>query len=283
MRVSWIKRGLIGIFVLVLLVFFFSPQVQAQDVSVSVSVDPKEAATVAGSTITFEVEVTNESSDVDTFLLKVGDNAGWGLKLSENLLEDVENGTSWAVTLTVTIPENAMLGTRDNVTVTVISQTNPDISSSVSCTARVSLFGVELSILPSEIIKPPGEDATFIVTVKNTGRKVDNYTLEITEGALTKWDPTLDEESFENVAPGENRMTTLVVAVPDDAEEGEWLNVSINASSEADDDVNAVGFCKTKTPMETNWGYFFTGVGVVVAAGVVVVVLWKGPLAGAGG
>lgn len=277
------KKGLAGLFVLALFAFFFPSQVQAQDVSVSVSIEPKEEATTVGSTCTFEVEVTNEGSDVDTFLLEFSDNADWDLTFSENLLENVEDGTSWTVTLTVTIPEDATPGARDNITVTVTSQTDPNISDSASCTARVSLFGVELYISPSKIVKSPGEDAIFIVTVRNVGEKVDSYALKIVGGALTRWYPTLDEDFFENVAPGENRMTTLTVSIPEDAEEGDWLKVLIKAISKTDDDVFRLGGCMTKTPMGTNWDYFFTGVGVVVAAGVVIVILWKGPLAWAGG
>jgi len=272
--------GLVSLFVLVLLIFSLPPKVQAQDV-VSVSIYPQERHAKVGTGCTFNVTVNNAGRGADNFSLKASDNLGWDLTFSENLLEVPENGHSTA-TLTVTIPENIETYTEDNILITATSQREPTLIENASCKVAAVHLGVELSISPSENIQPSGAIATFEVTVKNIGNVTDNYTLKAAESASTgqSWKPTLSENFIEGVAPGENRTTTLTMTVPMNIEQGDWSTVTVTATSQTDDLTRDVSKCTAKTPMETNWGYFYTGIGVVVVAGVIVVMLWKGPLAG---
>jgi len=272
--------GLVSFFVLVLLIFSLSPKVQAQG-GVSVSIDPQEQQAQVGTACTFNVTVNNAGRGADNFSLEASDNLGWGLVFSENLLEVSENGYS-TVTLTVTIPENVELYTEDNIIVIATSQREPTLTRNVSCKVVAVSLGVKLFVFPSENIQPSGEIATFEVTVKNTGNVIDNYRLKATESFSTgqSWKPTFGENFFWDVAPGENRMTTLTVTIPSGIEQGDWSVVTVTVTSQTDDSTRDVLNCVAKTPMETNWNYFYTGIGIVVVAGVIVVVLWKGPLAG---
>jgi len=273
--------GLVSLFVLVLLIFSLSPKVQAQG-GVSVSIDPQERHAQVGTGCTFNVTVNNAGRGADNFSLEASDNLGWGLMFSENLLEVPENGHGTA-TLTVTIPENVELYTEDNILVIATSQREPTIISRASCKVAAVLLGVKLFISPSENIQPPGEIATFEIVVKNIGEYVDNYRLKATESASTgqSWEPTFGENFFEDVAPGENRTTTLTMTVPREGiEQGDYSVVTVKVTSQTDDSTYDFSSCTAKTPMETNWNYFYTGIGIVVVAGVIVVVLWKGPLAG---
>ncbi|MFQ6078432.1 MAG: hypothetical protein ACE5NJ_04755 [Thermodesulfobacteriota bacterium] len=281
MDMRW-KAGLVSLFIMALFTFFFPSQVQAQvGSSVSVSIEPKERAAKVGKTASFEVKVNNEGRKADTFLLKVSDDAGWGPMFENNLLEVPENLYATA-TLTVTIPENIKLYTEDNILVTAISQTDPTLTVRASCRAIAVLLGVEVSVLPSENIQPPGEVATFRITIKNIGESVDSYRLEVKEISFAgrSWEPTPGEDFFEDVTPGENRTTTLTARIPENAEEGDWSTIKVRVISQTDDRVFDFSSCTAKAPMGTNWEYFATGIGVVVAAGVIIAVLWKGPLAG---
>lgn len=272
---------MVSIFVLVLLLFSFSPKVQAPIVYLpSVSINPSKQHAKMGTECAFNVTVKNTDRSADNFSLVASDNLGWGLMVSENLIEVSENG-SGTVTLTVTLPENIELYTEDNILVTATSQREPAIISSASCKAA-GLLGVTLHISPSENTQSPGGTATFMITVANTGEYVDNYRLKAAESASTSqsWKPTFGENSFV-VAPGENRTTTLTMKVPmENLEQGDWSTVTVTVTSQTDDSTRAVLECTAVTPMETNWNYFYTGIGIVVVAGVIVVMLWKGPLAG---
>jgi uncharacterized membrane protein len=273
--------GLVSLFVLVLLIFSLSPKVQAQGV-VSVSIDPQERRAKVGTGCTFNVTVNNAGRGADNFSLEASDNLGWGLMFSENLLEVPENGHGTA-TFTVTIPENVELYTEDNILVIATSQREPTIISRASCKVVAVSLGVKLFISPPENIQPPGEIATFEVTVQNIGKVIDNYRLKAKESQSTgqSWKPTFGENFFEGVAPGENRTTTLTMTVPREGiEQGDYSVVTVTVTSQTDSNIYDVSHCTAKTPMETNWNYFYTGIGIVVVAGVIVVVLWKGPLAG---
>lgn len=142
--------------------------------------------------------------------------------------------------------------------------------------------GVSASITPSENIRPPGEIATFEITVSNTGDVVDNYRLTAKESQSTgaSWKPTFVENSFLNVTPGENRTTTLTMTIPSGIAQGDWSTVTVTVASLTDNSIFCILSCTAKTPMETNLNYFYTGIGIVIVAVVIVVMLWKGPLAG---
>jgi uncharacterized membrane protein len=272
--------GLVSLFVLVLLIFSLSSKVQAQG-AVSVSIDPQERRAKVGTGCTFNVTVNNAGRGADNFSLEASDNLRWGLVFSENLLEVPENGYSTA-TLTVTIPENVELYTEDNIIVIATSQREPTLTRNISCRVVAVSLGVKLFISPSENIQPPGGIATFEIIVKNIGNTIDNYRLKATESASTgqSWKPTLGENFFEDVAPGENRTTTLTVTIPSGIEQGDWSTVYVKVTSQTDNSIYDFPSCTAKTPMETNWNYFYTGIGIIVVAGVIVVVIWKGPLAG---
>jgi subtilisin family serine protease len=104
--------------------------------SVEVSISPSYQSGQPGENLDYIVTVVNFGNVEDNYDLTVSDNAGWTLKLSDNLLENVSAGENRAATLRVTIPENAKVGTRDNVTVTVISQENAQISNNAGCIAH---------------------------------------------------------------------------------------------------------------------------------------------------
>ena len=272
---------MVSLFVLVLLIFSLPPKVQAQG-AVSVSIDPQERHAKVGTECTFKITINNpEGRGTDNFLLEASDNLGWDLTFSENLLEVPENSKSTTI-LTITIPENVELYTQDNIIVIATSQREPTLIRNVSCRVVAVSLGVKLFISPSENIQPPGEIATFEVTVKNIGKATDNYRLKATESASTgqSWEPTFSENFFEGVAPGENRTTTLTLTIPRNVEQGDWSTVGVWVTSQTDDSTHDFSSCTAKTPMETNWNYFYTGIGIVLAAGVIVMVLWKGPLAG---
>jgi uncharacterized membrane protein len=208
---------------------------------------------------------------------------GWDLTFDNNLLEVLENLPN-TTTLTVTIPENVELYTVDNIIVTVTSQREPTLIRSASCKVVAVSLGVQIFVSPSENIQPPGEIATFEITIMNIGEVNDNYRLEVTEKIPfgRSWKPTPDENFFDDVTPGENRTTTLTATVPENADEGDWSTIDVKAISQTDDLVFDIWSCKAKAPMKTDWGNFFTGVGVIVVTGIVVAILWKGHYLGAG-
>ncbi len=101
---------------------------------------------------------------------------------------------------------------------------------------------VTVAISPSEKDGENGQIITFTVTVTNTGTISDNYGLTIEDD--TGWNPTLDDDFFWNVMPGENYATTLRVSIPGDAVSGTEGNVTITVISQVDPQVSFENSCR---------------------------------------
>ncbi len=119
-----------------------------------------------------------------------------------------------------------------------------------------------------------GETCSFEITVTNEGDNIDNYTLEVSDNA--GWSLELQENQGKDVNPGESWITTLSVTVPKETEVGFQNEVTIKAINSAGVEKNSVVMIGVLRGDVTNWGYVATGVGIVTAAIVIVLVLWKG-------
>ena len=101
-------------------------------------------------------------------------------------------------------------------------------------------LGVSVSISPSENSGLPEMELTYTVVTKNTSGVPDNYDLTVTDNE--NWGPTLDDNQFLNVEPGENGTTTLRVTIPVDAEDGAEDLITVTATSK--ENISDNGSCK---------------------------------------
>lgn len=128
----------------------------------------------------------------------------------------------------------------------------------------------------SAILAVAGKTCSIEITVTNEGDSVDDYILDVSDNA--GWNLELQENRWTNVSPGEIRVTTLSATIPEDAEIGFQDNVSIRVIGSVGAEDNYLWMVGVLRGDVTNWGYVATGAGVVVAAFVIVLVLWKGGL-----
>jgi hypothetical protein len=110
------------------------------------------------------------------------------------------------------------------------------------------VVGVDISISPSEKEGAPGVTLTYEVTVKNTGDFTDNYLLENADNS--GWILELDNRRLDNVAPGENRTTTLTVVIPENAELDAEDNINITVTSMENPGVSDSASCIARV---THW------------------------------
>ena len=208
---------------------------------VQVAITPPSQENDNGGTLKYDVLVKNLGNVQENFQLTRGDNTGWTLILDNNWLL-IPNGDNRTTKLNVSIPSNAIGGTWDNIWVKATSKDNAAVFDNKSCLAHVRVVhGVEVSISPSENGAENGQTVTFTVTVKNTGINPDNYNLTVIDNA--GWGLTLDNNRFENVLFGENRKTTLRVAIPDNATLGTHDNITLTATSQGDPSVKENTSC----------------------------------------
>ena len=101
--------------------------------------------------------------------------------------------------------------------------------------------GVSVSISPSYQSWAPGKTLTYTVTVTNARTENDNFDLEVIDNE--NWGPSLSENRFENVPPGENRQTTLSVTIPGGAAHDTRDNITVIATSQGDNTVKDNASC----------------------------------------
>ena len=197
---------------------------------VEVSIEDSYQENENGGTLTYTVTVANTGNVPDTYTLENSDTMGWSLGLGNTSLEvpESENRTT---TLTVAIPENTIPGTRDNITVRAVSQSDNTVTDSDSCIAQAKILtGVEVSIFPENRIGVPGEKLTYTITVTNIGVENDNFDLKVSDNE--DWGLSLSDNLLENVQPGENRILTLSVTIPEDAVPPTEDNITVTATSQ---------------------------------------------------
>jgi len=102
-------------------------------------------------------------------------------------------------------------------------------------------LGVSVSISPSENSGLPGEDLTYIVVIKNASEVIGNYTLTVSDNE--NWDPTLDDNLFLDVGPGENRATILRVHIPENAGPS-TDDITVTATSQENENIWDNDACK---------------------------------------
>ncbi|MBA7613695.1 hypothetical protein ES703_20951 [subsurface metagenome] len=91
-------------------------------------------------------------------------------------------------------------------------------------------LGVSVSISPSESGGLPETMLTYTVVTNNIGIVTDNYTLTVSD--TENWNPTLDDNLFLNVGPGENGTTTLRVTIPVDANDAAEDIITVTTTSQ---------------------------------------------------
>jgi uncharacterized membrane protein len=209
---------------------------------VEVSIWPSYQSGTPGATINYTVMVKNTGNVKGDYGLENGDDLGWTLVLSQSLLENIQPNENKTVTLSVTIPYNAAGCTIDNVWVAATSTENENVRDNENCQAHAAVVrSVDASISPREDNGVPGTTLTYTITVKNTGNVLENYNL--TAGDNENWGPSLSENRLKNVEPGENKDVTLSVTIPDNAVPCMVDNITITATSQADNTVSASASC----------------------------------------
>jgi len=202
---------------------------------VTVSISPDNQSGWFGEDLSYTVTVTNTGDNDDNYDLTVRDTENWGPTLSKYRIENIQPGKDENVTLTVTIPSTAMPCTEDNIILTATSHWDNKVSENSSCTAHcVGKYGVDVSISLDNQSGLPGATLDYIVTVRNTGNVLDNFVLTVSDNL--GWGPTLDDYLLV-IPQGENWTTTLRVHIPENAVGCTNDNMTVTATSQADNTV----------------------------------------------
>ncbi|KUO39611.1 MAG: hypothetical protein AVW06_03485 [Hadesarchaea archaeon DG-33-1] len=100
-------------------------------------------------------------------------------------------------------------------------------------------FSVNVSVAPAFQSGLPGENLEYTVTVRNLSNVDDNYDLIVQD--TENWSLSIDQSIM--VPSLENRTTLLTVTIPEDATGCTSDNVTVNATSKADNTLSDNGSC----------------------------------------
>jgi uncharacterized membrane protein len=217
----------------------------AENVGVRVTIDPASKSGAPGEELDFLVTVTNTGMNTDTFTLTATDTENWGPTLSISSTTLAAGASRQNIRLSITIPSTADEG--DSTTITV-GATGTGYENDASCIAHAKVVrGVDVSISPESQTGRPGKTLMFTVTVKNTGEVECTYDLTVSDDAL--WGARLDENVL-TILPGDNTVVIISVTVPNDAIENEFTQITVTATSRADDTVSASDTCRAVATVE---------------------------------
>ena len=141
----------------------------------------------------------------------------------------------------------------------ILQQTAEDLGSAgrdtvygyglVSADEAVPIYGVGVSISPSDQSASLGATLEYTVSVINQGNVADNYALTVSDNA--GWGPTLSDNSL-TIPGGENGITTLTVVIPENALDGIEDNVTVTATSQTDNTASASASCIAEALVTAN-------------------------------
>ena len=206
--------------------------------SVSVSITPPSENGANGQTLIYTVTVSNTGNVDDTYTLENTDTVSWIKGLSNTSVAVPAFSSDNTTTLSVTIPSFAIGGTIDNIKVTA---TGTGGSGSANCTAQVTITrGVSVLISPPSQNGSNGETLTYTVTITNTGNVSDTYKLENTDNA--GWVKSLSTASL-TIPDKSSDVATLSVTIPNNAQNGDWDNITVKATSKTDSTITDNDSC----------------------------------------
>ncbi|MBA7602999.1 hypothetical protein ES703_10099 [subsurface metagenome] len=104
----------------------------------------------------------------------------------------------------------------------------------------VPIYGVGVSISPSDQSASLGATLEYTVSVINQGNVADNYALTVSDNA--GWGPTLSDNSL-TIPAGENGSATLTVVIPENALDDAEDNITVTATSQTDNTASASASC----------------------------------------
>jgi len=132
---------------------------------------------------------------------------------------------------------------------------------------------VEVSISPNSGSGWPGEDVTFVVTVKNAGQTDDKYILNAT--SKIGWVPQINPASL-TLAGGASGNVTLRVTIPSDASGNTLVHIDVDVRSVENIHQFNIGRCTVLVmgTAEEEIPYLVILFAILVIVGAILVARW---------
>jgi hypothetical protein len=176
---------------------------------VAASPNPAQSG-LAGSVVTYTVNVTNTGTLTDTYAISITNNTF--TTTAPAFIGPLAPGAAASVPVTVTIPLTASVGATDTVRVNVVSQGNEDVGVAVPLITivRAPVFGVTVAPTTSIGLGLPGATVVHTLTVTNVGEMTDTFTITVSGHTFTTTVPA----TLGPLAPNAPALLPITVTVP---------------------------------------------------------------------
>ena len=203
--------------------------------------DAIEKQVIPGGQILYNLYVTNEGDETDSYVLELGDvmSDGWGSSLSQFTINDLGPGEETLVTMNVTSPDDSVENDWSLSFVEIYSMNRDQFGDSVemNTSVRIPIRDLALTVDQAERSGDPGTVVTYTVSLENTGTDPDDFTLAIVRcDDCNAWGVSLSTYEISDLEDGEFFDIELHIEVPQSARDTDSAEMSVVASSVSDSD-----------------------------------------------
>ena len=229
--------------------------------------DAESKQIIPGGMIIYDLSVTNEGGESDSFALEFihGGEEGWVSNLSQFEIDNLGPDESYSLVLSVFSPddaeENAWSLTKINIYSKNREQFDDDLE--VNTSVRLPVRGVSLTTPEDSLSGNPGSILTYTVSVTNSGSDPDDINLgyELCE-SCNAWVVSLSKYSIEDLDDGDSEDIQLFVEVPSSARSTDEATITVTAESH--DDSTAFADLDVTSKVNTVYNQYVTASAVSV-------------------
>ncbi len=201
--------------------------------------DAFEKQVIPGGQILYNLYVTNEGDETDSFALELGDvmSDGWGSSLSQFTINDLGPGEETLVSMNVTSPDDSVEDDWSLSFVEIYSINRDQFGDSVemNTSVRIPVRDLSLTVDQAERSGDPGTVVTYMVSLENTGTDPDDFTFAIVRcDECSAWSVSLSTYEISDLGDGDFFDIELYVEVPQSARDTDSAEMGVVASSVSD-------------------------------------------------
>ena len=211
---------------------------------VDIIADAEAKQVIPGGMIIYDLSVTNEGDETDSFILEFEDisEEGWISNLSQFEIDNLGPGESYNLVLSVFSPEyseeNDWSLTKIHISSTNREQFGDDLI--VNTSVRLPIRDVSLTTPEDSLSGNPGSILTYTISVMNTGSDPDDIKLsfEVCE-SCNAWVVSLSKYTIQDLDDGDSEDVQFFVEIPSSARNTDEADFIISAESHDDSSASA--------------------------------------------
>ena len=197
---------------------------------------------IPGGQILYNLYITNEGDEVDSFILELEDvmTQGWGSNLSQFTLDNLGPEEEAVVVMNVTCPSNSIEDDWSYSEITVRSANREQFSDSVNITTSVRIpdRGLDLIVDNFDNSGDPSTTVVYFFSLENTGTDPDDFSLSIERCEdCSAWGASLSTYHISDLDDGDFYDFEMYIEIPDSARDTDSAEMTVFAQSDDDSEV----------------------------------------------